>query len=389
MKRSHAWPDGHWKWAIPVTHKHGVRSGRMVFVGGQVDLDRQARVLHPGDLAAQTRQVMAYIGRVLADLDAGMGDLVKLVAYYSGDEAVLVENIAGSLGPPPGPALTAVPVGHLAYPGLLVEIEAVAMTDGARRAVPADGLASPLSHGLRCDDMVFVGAQDARGGDGAPLHPGDLPRQSEVAMERLGAVLGELGASFDQVVKVNNYYLGGGTEADWELGARVRARYFTEPGPAATGIPLTRFGGEGLTTRIEVTAMDGERHHVWPEGHWDWPIHLPYKHGVRCGELIHLGGQVSLSTRGEVIDPGDMARQTRASMDNIRAILEGFGAGLDDVVKVTAFYRGGASAEELHANFRIRSASFTEPGPATTGVPLPFLAYEGMVIEIEVIAILG
>ena len=40
----------------------------MIFVGGQVDLDSVGQVRHPGDLAHQTAEVVAYIDRVLADL---------------------------------------------------------------------------------------------------------------------------------------------------------------------------------------------------------------------------------------------------------------------------------------------------------------------------------
>ena len=48
-----------------------------------------------------------------------------------------------------------------------------------------------------------------------------------------GWVLAGLGADHDDVVKINNYYVGGGVFEDWEAAARIRARYFTEPGPAA------------------------------------------------------------------------------------------------------------------------------------------------------------
>jgi enamine deaminase RidA (YjgF/YER057c/UK114 family) len=211
-------------------------------------------------------------------------------------------------------------------------------------------------------------------------------------MERIGAILKALGADFDDVVKINNYYVGGGVFADWEAAARVRARYFTEPGPAATGMPVPRHAVAGVVARSEVTAMRGRdgarlpRRHVWPDGHWDWPIHMPYKHGIKCGDMIFVGGQVALTAAGEVIAPDDLIAQTRIAMANIGKVLAGFGGGLDDVVKVTSFYEGGASAETLHENLAIRSASFRDPGPATTGIPMPWLAYEGMVIEIEVIA---
>ena len=73
-------------------------------------------------------------------------------------------------------------------------------------------------------------------------------------------------------------------------------------------------------------------------------------------------------------------------MEMIRRVLEALGLKLDDTVKVTAYYQGGASADQLHANLAIRSGSFTEPGPTSTGVPLPALAYDGMMIEIEIVA---
>ena len=53
-----------------------------------------------------------------------------------------------------------------------------------------------------------------------------------------------------------------------------------------------------------------------------------------------MGGQVSLTADAQVIDPGDMVAQTRRAMENIALVLAEFGAGLDDVVKVTTFYQG-------------------------------------------------
>jgi enamine deaminase RidA (YjgF/YER057c/UK114 family) len=145
-------------------------------------------------------------------------------------------------------------------------------------------------------------------------------------------------------------------------------------------------------TRTEITAMRGTdgsrlpRAHVWPANHWDWPFHLPYKHGIKCGRMVYVGGQVSMTSEAVIIKPNDLVAQTRTSMDNIAKVLAGFGLGFDDTVKVNAYYRGGADAAQLKANLSIRSSCFTEPGPTTTGVPLPTLAYPGMMIEIEIVA---
>lgn len=401
--RRYTWPDGHWDWPIHVTHKHGVRCGEMIFFGGQVDLDSAGNVRNPGDLTTQTRAAMEYIRVILAELDADMADLVKLICFYvherDEDRDRLLAEVAAALGEGPGPVISLVPLPALAYEDMVVEIEGVAMrgTDGARLArtasnagIPAP-LPAPFSHALRCGRMLFVGGQTALDADGV-VEAGDLVAQSRLVAARIGALLSDLGADYNDVVKVNRYYVAGGTAAEWEGSALAVASYFAEPGPAATGIPIPALFRDGLMISVEVTALLGEdgdprpRQHAWPDGHWDWPVHLPYKHGVKHGNMIYVGGQVSIDSKGAVIDPGDLVTQTRTSMANIAKVLGEFGLGLDDVVKVTAFYAGNASAEVLHDNLSIRSSSFTEPGPATTGIPLPCLAYEKMEIEIEVVA---
>ena len=382
MTRTHSWPEGHWNWPIPVTHKHGLRQGNLCFVGGQVDLDPSGTVLHPGDLAAQAPVAIAALGRVLEELGSGLADLVKIVVYHVDDgaldEAPLLALLADAL-PDERPAICTVPVPYLAYPGMLIEIEGVAAIGPKTRV--GGGL---FPDGIRRGELVWTSSI-------AGSAKGDIVHQSEEVMERLGAVLGELGADFADVVKFNIFYVGAGTFEDWEVAARVRASYFEEPGPAATGIPLPRLQDPESLIKMDVWAMrtaDGgriERTYSWPDGHWDWPIHLPYRHGNLGGGMFFVGGQVSLTPQGQPIDFDDLTAQTHTAMQNIAKVLDGLGVSMDDVVKVTTFYEGDGSGDDLHANLSIRSSYFTEPGPATTGISLPALAYDGMVIEIEVI----
>jgi hypothetical protein len=42
------------------------------------------------------------------------------------------------------------------------------------------------------------------------------------------------------------------------------------------------------------------KQHVWPKDHWNWPIKVTHKHGVRCGGMLWVGGQVDLTSTGEV-----------------------------------------------------------------------------------------
>ena len=102
--------------------------------------------------------------------------------------------------------------------------------------------------------------------------------------------------------------------------------------------------------------------------------------------MIYVSGQVSTDPGGTVIDPDGLVPQTHTVMGRIRELLAGFGLSMDEVVKVNAFFKSGGTAEELNANLRVRSACFTEPGPATTGISLPSLAAEGLMIDVEVTA---
>lgn len=402
MKKQHSWPDGHWSWPIRITHKHGVRCDDMIHVGGQVDLSSDGAVRHPGDLEKQTAEVMSYLALVLEDLGADLADTVRLRCFYvndgTGDEDAFLKLVAAALPDGARPAVTAVPVPYLAYEGMLVEIEAIAMRgrDGSRmerRYVPVDGLPplpEPFAQGLWCGNMIYISGQSPRDADGAVTTPNDIVAQTNAVMAQHKKALSSFGAGFDDVVKINRWYGGQSGIDDFEPAALACASNFNEPGPAATGVPIPRHGWDGMQIKIETVAMlnpNGShmpREHVWPDGHWDWHVHLPYKHGLKCGEMIFLGGQVSLDQKGCAIDPGRLTEQTHASMENIRRILELFGAGFDDVVKVMTVYNGSCGEDALNANLPARSSYFTEPGPATTGVPLPELAYSGMMVEIDI-----
>jgi enamine deaminase RidA (YjgF/YER057c/UK114 family) len=143
MARRYSWPEGHWGWPIGISHKHGLRAGDMIWVGGQVDLTPEGAVRHPGDLAAQTRHAIAYFGIVLEDLGASLTDLVKLLCFYvndgSVDEDAFLAMVAEALPDGARPAVTAVPVPWLAYPDMVVEIEGIAMRG-------ADGAVLPRSY---------------------------------------------------------------------------------------------------------------------------------------------------------------------------------------------------------------------------------------------------
>ena len=376
----------------------------MIWVGGQVDLTPAGVVCNPSERPLQTRNAMAHFSSALHALECDLEDLVFLLCFYvndgSVDEGAFLEEVASCLPDGAVPAINAVPVPYLAYPGMMVEIEGYAMRreDGGRieKTVASHQslcpLPTPFSQAVRSGKMIFVSGQYPRLAEGTVYHQGDSVAQTRRIMEQVTALLGQFGASCRDVVKLNRWYAGNVGIKDFEPAALACAGFFDEPGPAATGIPLPRHADPDVAIKISVVAMLGEdgthlsRRHVWPESLWDWHIHLPYKHGLACEEMIFLGGQVSLDKKGRALYPNDLPAQTHQAMQHIGTILNELGADYDDVCKITTVYQGDCGSETLHGNLSIRAGYFRDPGPATTGVPLPALAYESMVIEIDTFA---
>jgi 2-iminobutanoate/2-iminopropanoate deaminase len=139
--RERLMPDVGWDWSIPVPFSQGWRVGDMVFVGGQISADKTGTVIGEGDIEVQTRNVFESITKVLDSADATWSDVVKLNTYYvfegEGDDVKdfweKMTRVRLEYLPNPGPVGTAVRVSGLAFPGLLIEVEAIAVRGGSER----------------------------------------------------------------------------------------------------------------------------------------------------------------------------------------------------------------------------------------------------------------
>ena len=105
--------------------------GRTLHLAGQVAWDKDCNVVGGDDLAAQTRQALANLEAVLAEVGATPADVVRLRTYvvdHNPDKlgAVLAEVGAFYDGVLPAPN-TFIGVQALALPDFLVEIEATAV----------------------------------------------------------------------------------------------------------------------------------------------------------------------------------------------------------------------------------------------------------------------
>ena len=108
----------------------GIKTGRFVFVAGQVAVDGQGRTVGVGDIGAQTRQALKNVGAVLEAGGATFDDVVKVTVFVT-DLANLqdLQAVRPEFFKQPYPASTLVKVAQLINPEWLVEIEAIARVD--------------------------------------------------------------------------------------------------------------------------------------------------------------------------------------------------------------------------------------------------------------------
>lgn len=108
-------------------YSQAIRAGDFLFLSGQIPLDPVSGEVVPGGIEAQTRQVMANLGAVLAAAGLGFDHLVKTTIYLADlGDFITVNGIYGECfgGVPPARAtvqVTALPK------GVLVEIDGIAV----------------------------------------------------------------------------------------------------------------------------------------------------------------------------------------------------------------------------------------------------------------------
>jgi reactive intermediate/imine deaminase len=107
-----------------------VKVGGMVFVSGQLARDAAGQVVGRGDMAAQTRQVIANLRAILRAAGGDLRHVVKLTAFMTdmgrAPEAWAVREEAFGAHPP---ASTGVEVSRLTHPDFLIEMEAIAVIE--------------------------------------------------------------------------------------------------------------------------------------------------------------------------------------------------------------------------------------------------------------------
>lgn len=120
-----------------------------------------------------------------------------------------------------------------------------------------------------------------------------------------------------------------------------------------------------------------------------------FPHAKRVGEFVYVSGTSARRPDNTIAGADadefgttalDIREQTRAVLENIRAILADHGAGLGDLVQVTSYL---VNMNDFGGYNEVWASYFDETGPTRTTVAVHQLPHPHLLIEIQAVAHLG
>jgi 2-iminobutanoate/2-iminopropanoate deaminase len=108
-----------------------------------------------------------------------------------------------------------------------------------------------------------------------------------------------------------------------------------------------------------------------------------YSQGLRVGDFVFVSGQGPADPQTGKVVAQTIEEQTAQVLENIKAILEAAGAGMEDVVKATVHL---SDLSLFQAYNTVYASYFPDPKPTRTTVGSQL---NGILVEIDVIAYVG
>lgn len=214
-------------------------------------------------LSAQITHIHEDLEKTLGHLGAGMKDICKVSAYFAADvdeTALAAAERELALGfAEARPTYHGVVLPAFMSDGEAVRVEIIALAGDIERQRVQIPWRWPrpicYSQGIRCGDLVFVGAQLPVSSDAKLMHAEDLGAQTHLAMSHMREVLSTLDVGFEHMTKVNAYFTAEQDIEQWSLNVGIRSGYYVKPGPASTGIENRALSVPGAMISVDCIAV--------------------------------------------------------------------------------------------------------------------------------------
>ena len=346
---------------------HAVRAGGLIFLSGTIAVDGTGAIVGRGDVGAQTRWILERMRAVLEAAGSSLDGVVSSTVYLTSAADFGPMNDAYRPFWSRHPPTRTTVITRLVVPDALVEIGLVAVPSAAGREVihPARWAPSPnpYSYAIRTEDVVFLaGLVPRRPADGS-LVEGDVSVQTRALLDNAADLLAAAGLTFEHVVSARVYLTDarsfGGMNSVY---AEAFARGFPARATVQAGLP-----GSGIQVEMTFTASVPPRTVVGAP-----PAGVPISPAVRAGGRLYLSG--ALGNTPETA--GDVAAQTRETLERLRKTLALAGASPRDVVDATVYLTDAAGFSAMNEAYR---AFFEGARPARATVVTPLVAPDGLV----------
>jgi len=240
------------------------------------------------------------------------------------------------------------------------------------------------SRALRVGDTVLQSGTTAIDRQGNVRSEGDVAGQVDAIMRIAEWSMGQAGGRLADAVRSRIYVTD---LAVAERAARAVARYFKDARPAATLVQVSRLARPSQLIEIEIDAVDGAVNAARRiSSGRSIEDEFAYSRALRVGDRVFISGTTALNARGLVEAPGDMYRQTRATMDTIFGALDQAGGVPGDIVYTKTYLTDvGKYADYTRAWLE----ALGDVRPVSTLLGIPGLLRPEMLIEVEAEAVIG
>ena len=383
-----------------------VVDGDTVYVSGQVALcdDGTKSLVGGADVGLQAAQCLSNLSAVLTRAGSSLGQACMVTIYltdmssYGAFNAVYAAALeSAGITAPPARACFAVEALPL---GALVEVEAIAVLDGAPRRVVAGkalfsaaviaGKASTVYVAGQVPIDPASGTLDLVGGD-------DVQLQAAQSLANVRAVLEKAGSSLDLVNKATVYLadMGGYTPMNESYAAAfaghmpARSAFAVKALPLGAAVEICCIASSSDASAANVgRAMVGSA--AANKAAAVAPVYSPAVIAGYAGETLYSAGQIALDKdliaaegRKVLVGAGDVAKETERALVNMRDLLAANGASIKEALKVNIFIMDMGKYADVNAVYKEFFGTVDPPARACVqvrGLPM------GSQVEIECVA---
>jgi reactive intermediate/imine deaminase len=346
-----------------------VKADGLIYLSGTLATNAKNDVV-PGDIKAQTRQVLDNLNATLTTAGSSMANVASVIVYLrnAGDFAAMNDVYRANWPKDPPTRTTVVVTAPLALPDALVEMSMVAVPAGGERMVihPADWIASPnpYSYGIKSGNTLFLSGLVSRNGKDNTTVKGDMTAQTKTVLDNGAAILKAAGMTFADVVSARIFL----TEPDkfQEMNAAYRT-YFPQNPPARATVKAGLTSADYMVEITIVAVKDAGRTAITaPNADGSAGAANPnLSSAIRVGKRLYVSGMLGNTAANK----GDVKAQTAETLVRIGRTLKAAGFDWTNVVDGVVYLPDMSRFPDMNAAYReVIAKDF--PARATVGAGL-------------------